>query len=220
MWVKHALRIPYRLFVKRPNVMWIGDSHASFISSGGLVPPWTLSPEGDLVFWLGPVLAFNFRANQLRTSWTVLLRKSSVTEGVFVFGEIDVRVHLGEDRNKRSTGWVDRYLGEVAATTRRMRLDRVVVLGPVPPSRVTSRSMQGDPAFVARGTLGERVAATAWLREALKHQCHQRGFDFLALDDVVAAPDGCLRPEYDLDGCHLNAEGSRLVRESVRARLR
>lgn len=207
-----AGKIIYQLLRSRPKIAWVGDSHAAFIAADQLVKPWSRSLDGDLVFWLGPELAFNYRARTSFQGWRRrVLAWSSIEVAVFVLGEIDVRVHLGNDEWKMSTTWVQSYVNEVAKTMQLLRLTRAVILGPVPPSANAANNQQ----FPIRGTADARVSANEWLTVELQDLCRETTIDFVPLNQVVADSKGYLHSAFERDGCHLNSDGAYRVRARV-----
>lgn len=210
--LRKCVRLTVFVITLKPRILWIGDSHASFISADRLVDSLTPSTDGDMTFWLGPQLAWNFRFEdhfgglQLRA-----LTFSSASVGVLVLGEIDVRVHLGHDISKRSAHWVRSYVSEAIRAKQALRLDRLIVCGPVPPT--DNQKINVD--FPVRGSLESRISATRWLVEELRLQCQGTGIEVLDLEPLVGDESGALKGAFNLDGCHLNAAGTSVLRNAV-----
>lgn len=210
--VLHVAKISHRILLGRPKIVWIGDSHSTFIAAEQLARPWERSKDGDLVFWLGPQLAFNYRAEVSFRRWRRrLLALSSVQTAVLVLGEIDVRVHLGHDAEKRSAAWVRKYVDEALRTIQLLRLKRAVILGPIPPTRHAPQNKE----FPTRGSVESRVEASRWLASELRELCAGNALVFVSLDSLVADSQGCLDSSFERDGCHLNSHGASIVRSKV-----
>ena len=206
------------LAVPSKTEIWIGDSHATYICAGGLRSyrkEISAGPQRS-VLWLGPILAYAFRATDVLEA-RLQRRLRPARLGVYVMGEIDCRVHLGFDSNKRSIDWVRRYVAEVLLLTSKLGLQEAVIVGPVPPIGAPQESSQANrELFPTRGSLADRTFATRWLSESLKDECHRSGLRFVDANHALASSTGSMRECYRLDGCHVNWRGARIVRRAVR----
>lgn len=211
-----ALRAPV-------SAVWVGDSHAPYLSGAQLAPV-ARSAEGNAVVWLGPRLMYSVARDgfprpllpQLAgLSWRLRERRL-----VVALGEIDCRVHLVE---RVSAGddlaFVARYVDRVRELRQQLEAPSVVILGPVPPSDLVVG--YDNPEFPRRGTLAERIAVTRLLDERLRSAVAAAdGHDIVFASLLfLAAPDGRLRDDRTDDGIHVNAAGSAEVRVHLDANL-
>lgn len=196
----------------------IGDSHASFLV--GREPKEILkSQQGDLVLWLGPRLMYSVAHRGFEFTWrqTWALRRLNFSTLVFVLGEIDVRMYLGQEPHERFRNplWVKRYCEKICELKSRYRAKRAIIVSPVPPSDLG----YDNPRFPRVGTLQARVNGLEWLRAELER--NSRGFDahgVALVDPTVELVDesGQLNAVYTDDGVHLNESGARIVLDRVR----
>ena len=191
--------------------LWIGDSHASFIGADCLTR-WrgpTIDGRGR-IYWLGPQLAYTFTFHKIGRIERRLIFLSHLNHLVAVMGEIDVRVHLGGDPKKRRTSWVESYISNLRRLSELLGMERLTVLGPIPQTSSSSTSA----AFPQVGSLNSRIEASFWLQETLSSMADS----FVSVVSpmaLVGDSRGVMRPDFCLDGCHLNARGSQILRSHV-----
>lgn len=191
--------------------LWIGDSHASFIGADCLTL-WrgsTIDGHGR-VYWLGPQLAYTFSYRRIGRIERRLVALSHLNHLVAVMGEIDVRVHLGGDPKKRKPAWVESYVSNLTRLCDLMGINRLTILGPIPQTTASSNSVD----FPQVGSLESRVEASLWLQESLSSMADS----FVSVINpmaLVGDSRGVMRPDFYLDGCHLNPRGSQILRTHV-----
>jgi hypothetical protein len=204
---------------KRPKLIWIGDSHSRYMSGSGQSPKrYEITKSHDLVIWLGPRLLYSIAKNGFRLNALdkALLRKVGKNNTcVFVFGEIDCRVHLAhksryEDQEQLAS--ISReFKNHIRTIADGFNFRSCIVLTPVPPSNFGVK----DPKFPRVGSLNERVLATKALTKSLV-RLEDQSFAILDLSSILASENGALNPDYSEDGVHVNSVGASAVRDSLR----
>jgi hypothetical protein len=141
-----------------------------------------------------------------------------------VFGEIDVRVHIGRvaERTGRSIACVvdelaTRFLDAVARHRRRRR---IIVIAVTPPAAGTDGMPPALPDYPNWRMAIDRVPVTRLLNDALRNGCAARGFDFVECPADYAGPDGILRPEMSDGNVHIGREHTGPVIDALRKVLR
>lgn len=168
------------------------------------------------VLWLGPILAYAFRATDVPEVHPPRGHNPPLL-GVYVMGEIDCRVHLGFNPDKRSFDWVRQYISEVSLCSSKMGLRESVIVGPVPPTEAVQGIGRADhELFPTRGSLADRTVATRWLSKSIENECRRSGLRFVDANRLLSSSVGTMRECYLLDGCHVNLRGARKVRRAVR----
>lgn len=125
------------------------------------------------------------------------LPSHTVKEGdvaIFVFGEIDVRCHIGKQRDLSHRSLeeiidtlVMRYL-ETIKLNRQLYQDLTcIVYSIVPPT-----DLNFNPEFPFYGSLEERVIITKQMNKRLSDWCHFYNISFLDIYDDYANDDGSL----------------------------
>lgn len=169
------------------KLYFIGDSHAnSFKGIGNVV-------------YLGPV-----------TMWKI------AREGIefnkkglkfFVFGEIDVRCHLGKGYNIKEL--VDAYVKRLE------KFDNVGIVGITPPTKIKIADRKDFPVV---GTDEQRIEWTKELNGELERHCKERGWWFLDVSsygDMLEKSDGTVHIK-DTEGLkNLLWQLGDLVREAI-----
>jgi hypothetical protein len=201
--------------------LWIGDSHTMFFAGSPSRYPLYRAGCGDFVWHIGPRLMYSLaregfpRAVGRLARWLRWTRLGSRVVLIFVAGEIDVRCHMAAAPDRiRSAEFAGRYLEATSALAGRAGTSRFVVTVPVPPSD----DYHDNPGFPIRGTLAQRLAAHAALREALHAaRSSDESLDLRLVDATpqLARADRGLRAEFTFDGCHVNPDGAAIVRRLV-----
>lgn len=196
---------------RRKDVIVFGDSHSKACFSRIL---------RCRVQWLGPVtmhrvgrdgMAFlDIRRHGVRPTDTT----------VFVFGEIDVRVHVARQRDERGRpveAEVDRlaraYVAAVAANRAASPHARTLVAAAIPPSDTLSTAQK----YPIYGPLSERVDITRRLNAAVREHAAGAGIGFLDLYTPFAGPDGSLDIKYSDYDHHIH-EDLQIIVEDVLVR--
>lgn len=124
-----------------------------------------------------------------------------------VFGEIDVRVHIGriaEQTGTEASAIIDDVVRRfLDAADRHRHGRRLLVVGLVPPGRL---SHGFDPVHPDWRTAPERLPLTHLMNAALRRTCSERGFTFVACPDVYADAEGLLRPELSDGSIHIGED--------------
>lgn len=178
-----------------PVVHVFGDSHSfAFIS----IPVCQLH-------WLGGITMHRVGRDGLSF---INLPAWGVQEGqvaVFVFGEIDVRCHIGKQRDemKRDVNevietLVTQYIYTILLNRSLYRQLTCVVYSIIPPADLQNHI---DPPFY--GTLQDRVDITQRLNARLAAWCELFGIEFLNVYYDYATPEGILRAEISDGGVHI-----------------
>ncbi len=187
-----------------PAIHVIGDSHSMEFSK---VP-------GTQIHWLGPITMHRVGRDGLGC---VNLPAFGMQEGevaVFAFGEIDVRCHIGKQRDE-----FKRNLNEIIETlatnyiqtivTNRALYQRVlcIVYSITPPA-----DGYNNPDFPFYGSLQDRVAITKKLNAHLAILCRKAGLEFLDVYKEYANREGALKPEHrDFWGIHIEPSHNQVI---------
>lgn len=136
---------------------------------------------------------------------------------VFIFGEIDVRLHIGRQRDRFGrdpgeivTDLVTRYFATLRANAERCPGIRIVVSSIVPPS-----DRHPDDVFPKYGELDERIAFARRLNEELKRLSALHGYAFLDLYTLFAREDGAMDPAFTTDHVHVRRGMFRIVEHAL-----
>ena len=196
--------------------IWVGDSHALFISGSPRATISSPSKHSDICVWLGPRLAYSIARHGLILPKTLngIARIRKFERLVVAFGEIDCRMFLGSAQaaRYRDETWVKRFVNEVLITGERNRVREVVFLTPVPPSDLSD----DNPDFPKRGTLIDRINATEWLTKNIRLYANEHTMArVIVLRDLLAKKDGSLNPNFTDDGVHVNNIARLMIQEYV-----
>lgn len=212
----------------RSTELWVGDSHAVFLNNCWPVSSRLSRIDDQRFVWhLGPRLMYSIANNGFPLDVLLVARLIHWFGGsrnvalIFVFGEIDVRVHLADTQaqSRRSLKFLSEYAEQCRLLGQKLGATHVVVTVPVPPGD----SFDDAPEFPRSGTLAERINAFRELRQALEAALSATGAEpktvLLDCTEKLANPDGSLRADLTDDGCHVNKSGALLVRGGVQAIL-
>ena len=127
---------------------------------------------------------------------------------VFAFGEVDVRCHIGKQRDllKRHLDEIidtllTNYFSTITSNRDLFKNITCVVMSVVPPSEITA----AQPAdLTVYGTLADRSHINTLLNQRIKQRCTAHNITFLDITDLYATPDGCLDPALSDGGVHIN----------------
>ncbi len=189
------------------SVKVFGDSHSREFNN---IP-------GCTVHWIGPVTMHRIGRDGVTflylPSWGVLEGEVAV----FSFGEIDVRCHLGMQRDL-----YNRSLDEVIDTLavcyfntiliNRSAYDnlRCIVYSVTPP---TSNGL--NPAYPYYGTLEDRVMITKKLNKKLADLCSLTGVTFLDVYDDYANSEGSLNYALSDGHVHIRTECNQAIQQKL-----
>ncbi|UMG91121.1 SGNH/GDSL hydrolase family protein [Nocardioides sp. TF02-7] len=217
-------RLTAGLATGRVRELWIGDSHSVLLNTERF-PLWMGSVgEGRFVWHLGPRILHSIATNGFPPVVERVadrLRRLPASRRLtcfFVFGEIDVRCHLGP---RVAAGiddaFVTAYVDRAVALADRLGAARVVIVTPTPPSDHIADHVM----FPIAGDVAQRTAAHRWLSDALVDAvpAGDPRVGVLDLRAALADEDGRLPEALTYDGCHTNDAGRAAVRRLVRDHL-
>ena len=205
------LIVVLKLLHVKPNAIWVGDSHAHFISRNGKrIRHFSITDKNHLVIWLGPKLLYSVSKHGLRIDklTNLVLNKASFGQNlVLSFGEIDCRVHFVpktlNEGVKEFDNIAKNYKDSVMDFLKIYNLGSALILTPVPPSDTGL----DNPMFPRNGSLPERVVATKMITESLVNISSPE-FSIVNLFGILSNQDGTLNMKYSNDGVHVNFLGS------------
>jgi hypothetical protein len=207
-----------RISLFKPRIIYIGDSHAHFISGNKKnLKRFSVTHDNKLIIYLGPKLLYWISVNGFRLNKTskVVLRIAGNKQCiVIVLGEIDCRVHFVEKTLFLGTKEFDKialgYKNSVIMLLNTYRLSRAFIIAPIPASDLGL----DNPRFPRGGLLHERVLVTKMLTESL---VSISSFQFTVMDcfSVVSNNNGSLNIKYTDDGVHLNFFGLKKLTDNT-----
>lgn len=218
--------------VSLPKTLHIfGDSHGSFCFREGhylqrletFDLPVTINKKSlnfpFIIHWLGPITMHRVGRDGLEF---LNVKSYGVRENdivVFVFGEIDVRCHIGKQRDlkKRTLDeildtLVEQYMSAVKANQQTFENITCVITNVIPPIDGANRN---DPNYPFYGTLSERVMITRLLNQKLKFACAQKDFLFLDFYDLFTNQDGSLSEKYSDTRVHIDYIYNKLIKKKL-----
>jgi hypothetical protein len=151
---------------------------------------------------------------------SVDIRKENVFPGdvlIFVFGEIDMRCHIGKQRDE-----FNRDLNEVIQTLAGKYIQLIVrnrsfysnlsiVCSITPPSDRGFNNLE----YPFYGSLEDRIQIAKLLNGQLKSMCAQCGIEFLDVYHDHADEKGVLRVELSEDGVHIDRSKPALIQKRL-----
>lgn len=219
----HALRTWAVLLIamrrrKRVTELWIGDSHALSFNAPVSLRPFSVGSEGQVIRRIGPRLMYSVahkgfpprvhRIVGLVNRWG---RPGSLVP-VFSCGEIDIRAHL-PGRDDATYDFVALYVQRCMEVAAGLKAERAYFAVPPPQSEACPSIEE----FPVTGTIAQRVAVFERLRKELAAAVAETpGAELLDATDLLAGPDGAIRPELTDDGAHVNLDGMAIFRARAR----
>ena len=197
----------------RDKYLVVGDSHSCYIAG----KPVRLFLKGEDCFyalWLGPKTLHSIARSSIDIGifhrLIKLIRYNSI---IFQLGEIDVRVFLGDQQNSFHLlpNVLDDYAKMVIKFSHSVGVKNLFIMAPVPPSDFGF----DNPKYPRAGSLQNRVSSHRKLNSDLQKVCNQNGVVFLDATSILSNETGSLDLEFTSDGCHVNSEGSVLVRKFI-----
>lgn len=209
-----------------------GDSHAYYCFSNAQVPG-NMQEQSLFCFntneqsacidffihYLGPVTMHRVG----RDGFGILNINRFVQEDdtvVFVFGEIDVRCHIGKQRDEyeRCLGevistLVNKYMATISQNVKQYARLKVVILGSTPPCDI-------DPALISlpvHGSLHDRAYINNALCDELARASKERGYYFLDIRPNFSNHDGSLAFELSDGSVHVGLPYNRIIKEKLLA---
>jgi hypothetical protein len=217
-----------------PIIHICGDSHAVFCFSNlsTIVPADEflsfsfqkdnrLFPVPFAIHWLGPKTMYSIGRDGLAV---LNIKNFNVSEKeivIFVFGEIDVRVHIGKQRDQYHKlldeillSLVKNYFNTIILNKSNYKNITCMVMSVLPPINQCY-----NPSFPFYGSLEDRIEITRNLNAKLKKMCHKTNIEFFDVYDLFATPEGALNVQLS-DGCvHVNKHYNKLVKDRLIGQL-
>lgn len=136
---------------------------------------------------------------------------------VFVFGEVDVRCHIGKQRdekNRNEDEVIDSLATSYIATIKNNMMNytslKCVIMSVVPPS-----DKGFNPSYPFYDTLANRVQLTQKLNERLKNKCDLNGIYFLDTYSIFAQADGSLDQSLSDGIVHIHPRNNRCIKNRL-----
>ncbi len=197
-----------------PSIHVIGDSHSRLFTQ---LP-------GCIVHHIGPRTMYGLRNGLIigeltrygyhlkgdplpeETRIPLDVRSFGVQAGqyvVYVFGEIDVRTHIGRIRDKTGQGLDEilddlvKYYIDLIVTNQQESQCLSIIAAIVPPSNIIE-----NPDFPFYGSLEDRIMIQQQLNTKLKLACQQHNLLYLDCNSNFTNPDGTLC--YDMSDGHVH----------------
>ncbi len=192
------------------TVHTIGDSHSccSF-----------LNIEGIQFHHQGPLTMHRVGRDGIKL---INLKHIGINEGdviVFSFGEIDVRCHIGKQRDLKGRSedeildrLVERYIQTILDNKKQFMSLHPVIFCVVPPS-----NNHFNPVFPYYGTIEDRISITKKLNLRLTQAARYNGIAVLDVYDDYSTPLGDLRLELSDGTIHIGGQHTQAVKRKLNA---
>lgn len=184
-----------------------GDSHASAC--------FDRFADAD-IYWLGPMTMHRVGRDGAAFVEQHVPASEPQDLFVFVFGEIDVRCHVGRIAEQKGLSveavardLVKRFIAKVEKAMKG-RSGRVVICSVVPPS-----TFSGDPDYPTHGTLPDRVAIQTMLNQLLCSSAEAAGFFYLDFARFYADGRGALRIGRSDGAVHIGLDHTKPIRDAL-----
>jgi hypothetical protein len=188
----------------KEDIFVFGDSHSDFCFSG--IPRCR-------VHWLGPMTMHRVGRDGLGAVNLNACRTPEGVAAVFIFGEIDIRAHVMQQRDREG-----RELCEVIETLcanyfRTIRANRelyeelTIVVSSVPPPLVG----ENNPDLPFSSTIDERVDMTRQVNARLRAMCEKHQFRYLDVYQYFSDPSGVMATGISDNVVHVRREFSDIV---------
>ncbi len=193
------LRHPVRLLgVSAPAIHIFGDSHVGL---------WEQTPTA-IPHYLGPVTMHRVGRDGVRTFGLDGVKINHGEAMGFIFGEIDVRVHVARqrDRFRRQPNEIietlaTAYLSALQDVQRARLASEVIVFSIIPPAGKSYPFLNRE--MPRNGTDKDRVAWTLQLNDTLRKSALQAGCGFIDQYTPFANGRGLLDRRFTKDGTHV-----------------
>lgn len=183
--------------VAKVGLAVFGDSHAQFCFD---------RIKGAQINWLGPVTMHRVGRDGawFLNGWQPVEPGLDV---VFIFGEIDVRCHIGRisdetsvSRQELCTQLVDRYLNALEMQRSALDIGRIVVSCVPPPADGAGLDNIDFPVY---GTWADRAEITRLLNHSLREGCAARNVLFLDFHSDYSTPEGFIISDLSDGSVHI-----------------
>lgn len=206
-----------------------GDSHAYHFFSDNYVNDYLYSYAGKKetlqvpfsVHWLG---AKTMHGLSRHGTMGLNIRQYGVQNGdvvVFTCGEIDVRCHIGKQRDQNGRtldeivdSLVAAYISLILENRRRYLRLQCVVMGIIPPCNACF-----NPEFPFYGSLADRVTITNVINAKLQRAALANDMLFISVHDLLALPDGSLNTALSDNCVHISMHENYRVKNKLIAAL-
>lgn len=185
-----------------------GDSHAKWCFR---------NIKGCVIHLLGPITMHRVGRDGIDF---LDLRKFDVGEkdtAIFVFGEIDVRSHIGRQRDVKGRtldeildALVNNYIETVLRNRENYNQLQCIVFAVIPP---THNKEKENPDFPFFGSIEDRVQITRELNKRLIQGCLNHGISVLNVYDLYCTKKGDLREIYVDVVVHIRTKYNRPIRK-------
>lgn len=208
-----------RLRSKKPQELWIGDSHAMSFNQPITNAMVMLGPSGSIVLRAGARLMHSlatkgFPPHVLRPLATISRWGRGSYVPFFVAGEIDVRTQM-VSRPDDDLSWVGEYVRRCLGLLPEKLAPRAYFVAPPPPADVPPERKWVHDSL--NGSVRERLREFDRLRAALTAAADaEPRATYLDFTDLMADDTGALRSDLTPDGCH----SDQTVAVAIRRRLR
>jgi hypothetical protein len=179
------------------NIFVVGDSHVTEFDG---IPMMS-------THYLGPMTMHRVGRDQLSA---VNIKQYGVKDHdcvVFAFGEIDVRCHIGKQRDLENRTLAEimhtlvyKYLEAILKNKEQFHHLNCIVYGITPPTDVVN-----NPEYPRYGPLEERVQLTKQMNGLLESACLQYGIKFLHVYDDFADENGALNKDLSDGNVHIGS---------------
>ncbi len=196
----------------------IGDSHAKFcFDSGSCYDPEYPILDFLKVHWLGPITMHRVGRDGLAflNLKNLKVRENDVV--VFVFGEIDVRCHIGRirDRDNKSekeiiTDLVQRYFTTILLNKNLFQNLKILVCTVIPPSDLIYNKN-----FPFYGDLEDRISLTIKLNNTIKNIGINNIATILDIYNPFVDSEGKLEKKYSDGNIHIASSNNSLFRKKL-----
>jgi hypothetical protein len=225
----------YLLFISSPtaarNVYIFGDSHASFCFRESAVLqkkesfelPVTINEKSlkipFIIHWLGPITMHRVGRDGLQF---LNVKNFNVQEDdivVFVFGEIDVRCHIGKQRDlkkRKLTEIIDelaaKYICTIKENQKQFEELACIVCCIIPPIDGLGRN---NPEYPFYGELSDRIDIARRLNQKLQILCTKKNLLFLDFYDLYADFQGALNVLFADPIIHIDSIYNRGIKKKL-----
>ena len=169
------------------------------------------------IYWLGGKTMFAIGRDGLHYLNIKKYNVKNNDAAVFVFGEVDVRCHIGKqrDQNKRDLKEIIHSLAlNYIATIKKNRdfYDNLtcVIMSVIPPTDNGYNS-----AMPYYGSLQERVELTCILNQTLKKYAEENGILFLDISPFFSKNDGSLNESLSDNIVHIHPKYNKIIKDKL-----
>ena len=182
----------------------IGDSHSLMFQN----------IEGCIIHHVGPITMHRIGRDGIN------IKNYGVRENdfvVFTFGEIDVRCHIGIQRDKQNRAveeiietLAQNILLSILQNNRQFTNIHFLICSVVPPTNA-----HYNPQFPFYGTLVDRIMLTKKLNRNLKSKCESRNVGFLDIYDFYSLENGELNPAMSDGIIHIHSSSNDKIKQCL-----